>query len=217
MDQIRYYVCYRQSNVKMVAVGTGYAYRPLGTSHHRTEDLGMLRTVPGLIVTAPSDPGEVEGLTNYFCNHDGPGYMRLRKNGEPLVYPLRPIFEVPQALSVLEGEETVVFSTGAMLYEAVSFARQQRPTWGRMSFPFVKPLDLAMVKKACLSYQTVVTIEEHQLAGGFESAVFEAINDLRTSEQHAVHPMVKRIGIPDAFSHESGSQKFLKQRMQIRM
>ena len=58
MEQIRYDICYHNANVKIVAVGSGYAYGPLGVSHHTTEDIAMLRALPGMIVTAPGDPVE---------------------------------------------------------------------------------------------------------------------------------------------------------------
>ena len=67
MEQIRYDICYHNLNVKIVAVGGGYAYGPLGASHHATEEIGMIRTLPNMIVCAPGDPIETKAITKIFA------------------------------------------------------------------------------------------------------------------------------------------------------
>src|SRR5882672_9499131 len=86
IEQIRYDVCYHNLNVKIVSVGGGYAYASLGASHHATEEIGMLRTIPRLTVCAPGDPLEAKVITTLLVKEKGPAYIRLGKAGEPVVH-----------------------------------------------------------------------------------------------------------------------------------
>ena len=116
MEQIRYDICYHHLNVKIVAVGGGYAYGSLGASHHATEELGMLRTIPNMIVCAPGDPAEARAITSFTVRHKGPCYIRLGKAGEPPVH-ADPVLSLSPGhiLEIRKGEKTAVFSTGSML------------------------------------------------------------------------------------------------------
>ena len=86
MEQIRYDICYHNLNVTIVTVGGGYAYGPLGPSHHSTEDFAMLRSIPNMVLAAPADPIEAKLITNFFLKRNGPGYIRLNKSGEPKIH-----------------------------------------------------------------------------------------------------------------------------------
>ncbi len=210
MEQVRYDVCYHRANVKIVAVGAGYAYGPLGASHHATEDLGMLRTIPGLIVAAPGDPVEVGAVTEFLSKTRAPGYMRLNKAGEPAVHEKPLSFESARAVEVIRGRDTVVVTTGAVLAEAARTIREAKLGWGLVSFPFVKPLDHEMLANLGAAYRRLVTVEEHQLSGGFGSAVLEGLNDLCRGGRLRQNPEVERIGIPDRFADFAGSQSYLR-------
>ena len=80
MEQIRYDVAYHNLNVKIVSVGAGYAYGSLGASHHATEDLGMMRTIPNMVVCSPSDPKEAQAITAISASYNSPMYLRLLRN-----------------------------------------------------------------------------------------------------------------------------------------
>ena len=86
IEQIRYDVCYHNLSVKVVAVGAGYAYGSLGSSHHATEEMGMMRTIPNLVVASPGDPIEAKAITTLSANYQGPMYLRLGKAGEKQVH-----------------------------------------------------------------------------------------------------------------------------------
>src|SRR5467141_3686443 len=72
LEQIRNDVCYHQADVKIIAVGGGFAYGALGMSHHATEDLAIMRALPGMVVVAPGDPFEVEQATRAVVAQSGP-------------------------------------------------------------------------------------------------------------------------------------------------
>src|SRR5687768_13663834 len=84
LEQIRHDVCYHQANVKIVSVGGGFAYGSLGTTHFATEDLGVMRILPGMTVVAPGDPVETRHATRAVADASGPCYLRLGKAGEPI-------------------------------------------------------------------------------------------------------------------------------------
>src|SRR5712691_10038528 len=86
LEQIRNDVCYHNANVKVVAVGGGFAYGALGMTHHATEDLAIMRALPGMVVVAPGDPLETELATRAIVSHSGPCYLRLGRAGEPKVH-----------------------------------------------------------------------------------------------------------------------------------
>src|SRR5467141_1191088 len=86
LEQIRNDAAYHEANVKVVAVGGGFAYGPLGMSHHATEDLAIMRSLPEMVVVAPGDPMEVDGATRALAAHRGPAYLRLGRAGEPILH-----------------------------------------------------------------------------------------------------------------------------------
>ena len=215
MEQIRYDICYHNLNVKIIAVGGGYAYASLGASHHATEEIGMLRTIPNLTVLAPGDPLEMKVVTTYTTNYNGPCYIRIGKAGEPEVHSkfnksLKSINE-GDILNVIKGENTAVFSTGAMLDYAANFITENKLNASLYSFPFVKPINRIELTTILNNYKKVITIEEHQLNGGFGSTILELINDLKEKNHQIKVPTVKRIGINNSFYSKAGSQKYLRE------
>jgi transketolase len=212
MEQIRYDICYHNLNVTIVAVGGGYAYGSLGASHHATEEIGMLRTLPNMVVCAPGDPNEAKAITSFTINHEGPCYIRLGKAGEPMVHPQNIQLELSKGtiLKINESGNVAVFSTGSMLKYVVDFVKTNNIDSSIYSFPFIKPLDIAMLEDICNKHKKIITIEEHQAHGGFGSAILEAINDLVEQGKLSKIPFVKRIAIHDIFYSIAGSQEYLR-------
>jgi transketolase len=213
MEQIRYDICYHSANVKIVAVGGGYAYGPLGVSHHTTEELGMLRTIPNLKVAAPGDPAEVAGVTKYFTSHSGPGYIRLNKTGEQVIHKEPVIFGEPSAIPVINNgsKKAAICATGDMVGYAYRYIKDNSLDADLFSFPFVSPIDFERVKTIASSYLHIITLEEHQLNCGFGSAILEAINNLISSGGLSSFPKVSRLGIDNKFVGSAGTQDFLRE------
>jgi transketolase len=212
MEQIRYDICYHNLNVKIVAVGGGFAYGPLGPSHHATEELGMLRVIPNIIVCAPGDPVEAKAITSFAARYEGPCYIRIGKAGEPVVHKDENAtkMSIGEILTVRKGHDIAVFSTGSMLKYVVDFIDQNSLTASVYSFPFIKPVNRNTLMGILKSHNRIITIEEHQLQGGFGSAILEIINDLVDDKSLALHPQVKRVAIPDKFYSVAGSQSYLR-------
>ena len=208
LEQIRNDICYHGGNVKVVAVGGGYAYGAQGYTHHGIEDIAIMRSLPGMIVVAPGDPVETTLATRAVVAHSGPCYLRLGKANEPVVHKAVPEFRLGQAIWVRRGGDVTVISTGGMLMEAVETAERLEALDGIhasvVSMPTIKPLDAATVIEAAHQSGAVVTAEEHSVTGGLGSAVAEVL------AESGLTVRFKRFGVPDRLNHTVGSQTYLR-------
>src|SRR5690348_3675081 len=119
LEQLRNDVCYHGADVTVVAVGGGFSYGELGVSHFATEDLSVMRALPGMTVVAPSDPWQAYELTRQLHARGGPAYLRIDKGSAGV--PAGDI-ELGKARQVRGGGDAVVFSTGAILGQAIAAA-----------------------------------------------------------------------------------------------
>ena len=210
MEQIRYDVCYHEANVKIIAVGGGFAYGPLGTSHHATEELGMLRVIPNLTVCAAGDPMEAKRITSMFVHKTGPCYLRLGKSVEAVVHQSLQNFEWGKMICVQKGVDTALLASGSILKYAYDWISGARNGWGLYSAPFLKPMDFDSLTYIANHFDKMITIEEHQKSGGFGSAVLEGLSDLVEQKKIEKIPNLKRIAIPDRFYNVAGDQEYLR-------
>jgi transketolase len=213
IEQIRYDVAYHNFNVKVVSVGAGYSYGSLGASHHGTEDLGMLRTIPNMMICSPGDPVEVKALTIFSTNYDGPMYLRLGKAGEAIVHSNDIALQVGNLLpvSTCENSDKVLLVSGSILSYALQFVRQNNLSVSVFSVPFVKPLNSAYVKGLAIKFSDIIILEEHQKSCGVSSAIIEVVNDLYAEGEISTYPKIKRIAINDRFYSISGSQAYMRE------
>jgi transketolase len=211
LEQIRNDVCYHHANVKIVAVGGGYAYGALGATHHATEDLAIMRALPDMTVVAPADPQEAEKATLAVAQHPGPCYLRIGRAGEPKVHKSDIHFEIGKAIQVRNGEDLTIMSTGGMLQTAVHVA-EHLATQGFnarvLSMHSLKPFDSQAVISAARETGAILTIEEHSIIGGLGSAVAEALADAGETTV-----AFKRLGVPSTFAPLMGSQDYLKEQV----
>ncbi len=204
LEQIRIDVCYHDVPVVLVGVGGGLSYAGLGATHHACDDVALLRVLPGMTILCPGDPVEVRLALRAAIAIDGPVYLRLGKKGEPVVHRTPPDFHVGRAITLSEGRDVALLSTGIVLPRVVEAAERLRAeglTVRVVSFPTVKPLDEELLWEAFLHCGIVCTVEEHSLIGGFGAAVAEW-----RSDRQSVPGVLLRIGTPDEFLHESGSE-----------
>jgi transketolase len=210
LEQIRTDVCYHEAPVTIVAVGAGLAYSGLGPTHHACEDISFLRSIPNMVVICPGDAFEVRGALRAAMQQDRPVYIRMGKKGEPVVHPgVLTDFAIGKAITISEGNNVCLLSTGNMLPEVIEAAHmlQEKGISAQVvSFHTVKPLDEACLKDAFGRFKLVATIEEHSLIGGFGSAVSEWLADTNTKRQKFV-----RFGTPDAFFKKSGEQEYARE------
>ena len=124
IEQIRNDCAYHDANVKIVCVGGGFVYGSLGMSHHATEDMAVLRALPGVTVFTPGDPAEVEAVVPVMLRTPGTCYLRLGRGGEPMLHD-GPVTDwtLPRALTLRQGTDVALLSAGGILTQTVSAAR----------------------------------------------------------------------------------------------
>ena len=207
LEQIRNDCAYHRSNVKIVCVGGGFVYGSLGMSHQATEDIAVMRALPDVAVLCPGDPVEAEAATKAIAGYPGTCYLRLGRGGEKRIHDRIDCFEIGKALPVHDGERIAIFSTGAVFEEVLGAetilaAHDLHPAvW---TFPTVKPIDRETIARCAKVFDLIVTVEEHNLSGGFGSAVAEVLAEL------PIHARLKRIGLHDTYCAVVGNQKYLR-------
>lgn len=208
LEQIRNDCAYHNANVKIVCVGGGFVYGSLGMSHHATEDLAILRALPDIKVMAPGDAAEAGKVTRAAYETQGTFYIRLGRGGEPRIHRDITDFSVGKALCVREGDAACIFSAGGVLGLAVSAADRLKeagiPT-ACYSFPTVKPVDRDRICASLQKYKTILTVEEHNIVGGFGSAVAEVMADEGSGTK------LIRIGLEDLYATAVGTQDYLRE------
>ena len=214
IEQIRNDIAYHHANVKVVAVGGGYAYGDLGATHHATEALGMMRTIPNMVVCSPADPVEARALTTLSSTYDGPMYIQLGKAGEKIIRTDLNDLSIGDILPFrVSGYDEAVFVTGSIASViANEYKYQDKDIF---TVPFVKPLNPVSIKQIVEKYNIITIIEEHQLSAGVGSAVVETVSDLYSSGEIDKYPKVHRIAIKDYFQEVSGSQAYLRKRSNL--
>lgn len=212
MEQIRYDMCYHGANVKIIAVGAGYAYGPQGVSHHTTEDLAMLRAIPNITICTPADPYEAKLAANFMASLDGPGYIRINKSGEKEIHAPNSAakFLPGEFIQVAYGKDIAVLATGAILSVVMDEIKAKKYNWSIFSSPFIGGYRNEVLMRLAQKYEYIVTVEEHQLNGGFGSSIIEVFSDLYNSRAIKKMPFIKRIGINNQFVGVAGSQEYLR-------
>lgn len=207
LEQIRNDCAYHNANVKVVCVGGGFVYGSLGMSHHATEDIAVMRALPDVTVLCPGDLVEAKAVTKAIASYPGTCYVRLGRGGEKKIHPDNIDFEIGKAIKVQDGEEIAIFSTGA-IFEEVSEACEILKESGInptvYTFPTVKPIDEKTIREIAESHKLIVTCEEHNLSGGFGSAVAEVLAEL------PAHARLLRMGMNDQYCTIVGDQKYLR-------
>jgi len=208
IEQIRNDCAYHNANVKIVCVGGGFVYGSLGMSHHATEDLAVMRALPNIAVMAPGDLVEAECATKAIYHHPGTCYLRLGRGGEKRIHKKIDNFQIGKAIKIQEGQEIAIFSTGAIFdeaQEACEILKKSGIMPAMYTFPTVKPIDEETIRECAASYDLIVTVEEHNIMGGFGSAVAEVVSELRSYRASLV-----KIGLNDTYSCIVGTQKYLR-------
>lgn len=208
LEQIRNDCAYHNANVKVVCVGGGFVYGSLGMSHHATEDIAIMRALPDVVVMAPGDLVEAEEATKAIANYPGTCYLRLGRGGEKRIHEKLENFQIGKAIKIHDGEKVAIFSAGAIFEEVqgtydLLCAQGLNPVV--YTFPTVKPIDKEVIARCAKDCELIVTCEEHNVVGGFGSAVAEVMAELDSRNARLL-----RIGMEDAYCTKVGSQAYLR-------
>lgn len=209
LEQIRNDCAYHNANVKIVCIGGGFVYGSLGMSHHATEDIAVLRALPDVVVMAPGDLVEAQEATKAIAQYKGTCYLRLGRGGEKRIHDRIEHFQIGKAIRVHDGEKVAIFSTGAIFEEvqgAYDLLNRQGLSPAVYTFPTVKPIDKDVICACAKDFDLIVTCEEHNIVGGFGSAVAEVM-----AEMPAKRAYLMRIGMQDMYATKVGSQAYLRE------
>lgn len=207
LEQIRNNAAYHEANVKIVSIGAGFSYGQCGMSHHATEDLAIMRSMP-ITVLSPSDKWEAREATKTLLNTAGTCYLRLDKSCAETHINRQETFTVGKARRVLEGDDFSIIATGGILQEAIIAAKQlaKKNIYCRVvSMHSINPIDKAEIIDCAKNTGGIITLEEHTITGGLGSAVAEVCLDAGVMPKN-----FKRIGLDRCFSSIVGDQAYLR-------
>lgn len=207
LEQVRNDLAYHELNVTIVGSGGGFSYGALGMSHHSTEDLSVMRSLPAIEVIAPCSKWEMYHATREIVSRKGVGYLRIDKTcvedeGDNN-------FEIGKTRTIRNGTDVVVFAIGGIISEVLIAAdklMEKEIDVRVISVHTLKPLDKESILAHVLDVQRVVTVEENNVIGGLSSAISEVCvsNCVKLKS-------FKSIGLNDMYSSVVGSQHYLRQ------
>jgi transketolase len=207
-EQVAVDLCMHDLPVRLIANGGGGVYAPLGPTHLAIEDLTIMRALPNMAVVAPCDADEMNRLMMSTLEWPHPIYIRLAKGGDRVVSAEQNGFELGKSIKMKDGVDGLFIATGVMTQLALETAeilKAKGVDVGVLHVHTIKPFDVSGVVSAVESVKAVVTVEEHIVNGGLGSAVLESCSELHPE----LLPKISRIGIPDKFATEYGSQSSL--------
>jgi transketolase len=207
-EQLRNDACYHNANVKVVSIGGGFSYGQLGMSHHATEDLSLLRALPGIEVCAPGSAFEAGQAVDAVLAREGPTYLRLERAAANFADDAGNPFVFGRARKLREGADLTLVGAGGVVAEVVAAAdllQREGIACRVLSLHTLKPLDARALHAASAETGGIVTIEENTVLGGLGGAVAEACLE------HSVRPRsFLRLGIRDTYVSTVGDQAYLR-------
>jgi len=198
-EQIKVNLGYMGQKICMVGIASGLALGTLGYTHCCIEDVGILRSIPGMIIISPADSLETVKALEAAVKLKNPSYFN--KDYE---------FEIGKSITLKEGKDITIFSSGAMVYqclEAAKILESKKISSKVVNMHTIKPIDKLAIKKAC-DTSFIVSVEEHNVIGGLGSAIAEYKSSLKQS------PRQLFLGIKDTYS-KGGNYKFLKEKHRL--
>ena len=194
-EQIRNSIGYPHLNVKIGATHAGISVGEDGATHQCLEDIGIMRTIPGMIILNPADATESRLAVKAAIEHDGPVYLRFGRLAVPTIFGDDYKFEIGKGVELVEGTDVTIIGTGLLVpaaMEAAEILKEQGISARVINMATIKPIDKDIIIKAAKETGAIVTAEEHNVMGGLGSAVAEVL-----CESCPV-PML-RVGTQDVF------------------
>lgn len=207
-EQVAVDLCIHDLPVRLIANGGGGVYAPLGPTHLAIEDLAIMRALPNMTVVVPCDADEMKRLMMSTLDWPHPMYIRLAKGGDRIVSEERNGFTLGKSIEMRSGTDGMFVTTGVMTQlalETAAILEKSGVSVGVVHVHTLKPFDSRGVIHAIENVKAVVTVEEHIVNGGLGSALLERCSEHRPD----LLQKIARIGIPDKFATEYGSQSSL--------
>ena len=209
-NQIRQNVAFDKFNVKMLLCNSGMLWVFMGGSHQIVEEIAALRAIPNLVLVSPADPVETRKMTKAVAEYVGPVAIRLSNAAVPTIYREDYPFELGKAVTLMDGEDATIISTGVMLadsLEAAEMLTREGINVRLLDMHTLKPIDEEAIISASKETGAIVTVEDSSIIGGLGGAVAEVV------VENSMAPL-RRVGIKDRFG-QSGTVEELKEEYEI--
>ena len=210
-EQIKVNLGYMKQKVCMIGIASGLVLGTLGYTHCCIEDIGVLRSIPGLTIISPADSLETVKAIEEAVKSKNPSYIRLTgSSNNPIVYQTDYDFKIGKSITLKEGKDITIFCAGTMVYECLEAAKileTKKISSKVINMHTIKPLDKKAVEEACES-KLIVSVEEHNVIGGLGSAISECKSSLDKS------PKQLFLGVKDSYS-KGGNYKFLLEKHRL--
>ena len=204
-EQVRNSIGYPHLNVKIGATHAGISVGEDGASHQCCEDIGLMRTIPGMVILNPADDIEARACVLAAAEHDGPVYMRFGRLAVPRVFDENYKFEIGKGAVLKEGTDVTIIATGLMVNEALMAAEMladEGISSRVVNMATIKPIDREIIVDSAKKTGVIVTAEEHNIIGGLGSAVAEVVCE-------TVPVPVLRVGVNDVFGKSGPAVQLL--------
>ena len=205
-EQIRNSIGYPALNVKIGATHAGISVGEDGATHQCLEDMGLMRTIPNMVVLNPADATEARLAVKAAIDYEGPVYLRFGRLAVPTIFDENYKFEIGKGVQLAEGSDVTIIATGLMVPYAMEakVALDEIGISARViNMASIKPIDREIIVKAAKETGAIVTAEEHNVIGGLGSAVCEVV-----AEECPVP--VLRVGTQDVFGRSGVPAKLFE-------
>ncbi|MDO4476423.1 MAG: transketolase family protein [Clostridia bacterium] len=205
-DQIAISICYAKQNVKIIGTDPGISAEYNGGTHMSMEDIGVLRSIPNMVIFEPVDNNQLKNLLPQIIDYKGPVYIRMFRKTIPDIFNEDEKFNLFKSKVIKSGEDVSIFCSGIMVSEVLE-ANKELEKLGInaeiINVHTIKPLDEETVINSAKKTKAVVTAENHNIIGGLRSAVAETLSE------NCPVPL-RSIGVRDTFG-QVGKMPFLKE------
>ncbi len=207
-EQIRNSIGYPHLNVKIGATHAGISVGEDGATHQCLEDMGIMRTIPGMVIINPADHVEAMAAVEAAVKYDGPVYLRFGRLPVPQIFDENTYnFEIGKGVQLAEGKDATIIATGLMVpyaLEARELLKNDGIDAAVINIHTIKPIDRDIIEKAARETGAIVTAEEHNVNCGLGSAVAEVLCET------CPVPML-RVGTQDVFGKSGKPYELLKE------
>ncbi len=205
-EQIRNSIGYPHLNVKIGATHAGISVGEDGATHQCLEDMGIMRTIPGMVILNPADATESRLAVKAAIEYQGPVYLRFGRLAVPVIFDDSYQFEIGKGVMLEDGTDVTLIGTGLMVpatLEAKKILAEQGISARVINMATIKPIDRDIIVKAAKETGAIVTAEEHNVIGGLGSAVAEVLCETVPT------PML-RVGTQDVFGRSGKPNPLLE-------
>ena len=204
-DQVAISIVYAKRNVKIVGTDPGISAELNGGTHMSMEDIGVMRSIPGIVIFEPVDEVQLRAAMPVLNDYDGAVYIRLFRKQLPVVFGEDYKFDLFKADTIKEGKDLSIFVSGMLTADVVTAAKQLAEEGidaEIINVHTIKPIDKETVVASARKTGTVLTVENHNVIGGLQSAVLEALAEEKIP--------VCAVGVQDRFG-EGGKLPYLRE------